>query len=701
MLRGLLVVALASGCLRDELVQCANGTSCPVGSVCTDTGCARLDELEACEGRLDGDGCQRDGVTGQCSGGLCVLARCGDGMVNASEACDGAALTATCEDEGYYTGALACADDCTLDVSGCAGQCGDGTVDTAEACDGISQTSCFDLGFSFGRSDCIDCQLGTEPCSKYGWRQVQVVPSSLYTGWWAGDRFFAIDYFDTVYELGPGTTMRAWRELFRTPLAVSGTSPTDVYVASDEAFHHFDGANWTPVPGTGLVGYDCVSVVSADRILVGGRTNEGPAVAIFDGTSWSTYPARARVNSIAGTATEVWIADNLGLSHFDGADWTALSSPERYSAVAVSGDEVIATGERLATWTGTSFTPVLGIGSLLYGFSLGNGTFAAGTSIRDLYETDGRIWGRTRAPSAISSSKLVGAGLDSEGHLAVLSATQFYISDARLVDRRAEGPSGKLLWAFNGAVWEDRAQYLTRNGETIAGIANRAVAWGTVDPSDGEVLFISSQITVSTNDVERCTRAGCELTGLSNATVLSGSSATNVWTIVGAKREVHHYDGASWTLSYAHAGNELLFDISAVAPDDIYVIGSGNLLLHYDGTAWTPMELPLMDDDLLRKVEGFPGGRAIAVSIAGVYELAGGVWTRAFSSNGFLTEVTGRSPDDAIAIGDGVNYLRDEHGWLAMEPFDLDGAANAIFITDDALWVSAGQTFTRITPRPR
>lgn len=49
---------------------------------------------------------------------------CGDGIIDPSEVCDGAALGGeTCETQGYDSGALACAPDClSLDVSACVGE---------------------------------------------------------------------------------------------------------------------------------------------------------------------------------------------------------------------------------------------------------------------------------------------------------------------------------------------------------------------------------------------------------------------------------------------------------------------------------------------------------------------------------------------------------------------------------------------------
>jgi hypothetical protein len=45
---------------------------------------------------------------------------CGDGIVNSTEACDGANLNgATCSSQGFGGGTLACGGSCAYDTSGC------------------------------------------------------------------------------------------------------------------------------------------------------------------------------------------------------------------------------------------------------------------------------------------------------------------------------------------------------------------------------------------------------------------------------------------------------------------------------------------------------------------------------------------------------------------------------------------------------
>lgn len=96
---------------------------------------------------------------------------CGNGHVDPGEACDGADLGGiSCADFGWHMGEIACADDCTLDVSGCVGggpQCGNGVREYGEACDAsdLGDATCQTAGFGAGTLGCrSDCTFALVAC---------------------------------------------------------------------------------------------------------------------------------------------------------------------------------------------------------------------------------------------------------------------------------------------------------------------------------------------------------------------------------------------------------------------------------------------------------------------------------------------------------------------------------------------------------
>ncbi|MBU1244219.1 hypothetical protein KKD52_15055 [Myxococcota bacterium] len=100
-----------------------------------------------------------------------AVGSCGDAVVQAAfEDCEGEDLGgATCQDQGFYRGTLACGDDCTFDTTGCAERCGDGVVQAGEgeACDGsnFDGATCETLGHYDGTLACDNaCALVTTGC---------------------------------------------------------------------------------------------------------------------------------------------------------------------------------------------------------------------------------------------------------------------------------------------------------------------------------------------------------------------------------------------------------------------------------------------------------------------------------------------------------------------------------------------------------
>ncbi len=100
---------------------------------------------------------------------------CGNGVLEAGEACDGADLgDATCITEGFDGGELACAADCTFDTAACTTEpddCGNGVVDAGEDCDGadLGDADCTDVGFEGGELACAaDCTFDTAACTGTG-----------------------------------------------------------------------------------------------------------------------------------------------------------------------------------------------------------------------------------------------------------------------------------------------------------------------------------------------------------------------------------------------------------------------------------------------------------------------------------------------------------------------------------------------------
>jgi hypothetical protein len=179
----IVLVLLLGACVKSQAVACGD-LLCPEGSVCAKGSlCVSESLATACSGRAEGETCTLSELgTGTCKDGLCITGRCGDGMVNGIEACDGAELRGhTCLEFGSKDAAgLKCTADCSLDTSGCNGICGDGHKGATEDCDGndFGGKTCTDFSpdgtmnkyYQGGMLACAnDCKINSAGCAIGGW----------------------------------------------------------------------------------------------------------------------------------------------------------------------------------------------------------------------------------------------------------------------------------------------------------------------------------------------------------------------------------------------------------------------------------------------------------------------------------------------------------------------------------------------------
>src|ERR1041385_4467152 len=117
------LAALAlGGCFHDELVACGDH-ACPVGDVCANDKCVAQAQVDACVGADEGASCSFPGTpAGVCHAQVCVLAGCGNGVVEPGELCD----------DGNRVSGDGCRSDCLSQEI-----CGDAVVEPAlgETCD--------------------------------------------------------------------------------------------------------------------------------------------------------------------------------------------------------------------------------------------------------------------------------------------------------------------------------------------------------------------------------------------------------------------------------------------------------------------------------------------------------------------------------------------------------------------------------------
>jgi hypothetical protein len=180
-----------------------------------------------------------------------------------------------------------------------------------------------------------------------------------------------------------------------------------------------------------------------------------------------------------------------------------------------------------------------------------------------------------------------------------------------------------------------------------------------------------------------------------------GSGANDVWVAGGelGKPVVLHFDGAAWTRNdppvaqqlwwihgfaggpifvageggaiARHTGgtwevlesghpDTIFFGIWGAAQNDMWAVGSGDVVVHYDGTAWTRVRIPYLDmkpasaQKNLFKVWGANAKDVVIVGDSGLaLHYDGEIWTRVDTglTGSPLFTVRGRSATDVWAVG--------------------------------------------------
>lgn len=669
MLRALLVLVAVSGCIEDQLVVCADGvTTCPVGYVCVGDGSCTTSDL-----------------------------RCGDGFLANGETCDGSALGgATCQSEGFYGGELACSAECGLDTSSCAGRCGDGALDPVEQCDGSTATGCFELGSSFGRASCgSDCQPSTASCLDLGWQVTYTAGAPIVSAAWLADRYFLRLEGGDVIEVDATGELNRWPQLLGpSEGTLAGTSRSDVWLVTDGQLAHFDGATWARV-SSGLDTHRLITVTSPTRVVVQGMDLGLLKVAIWDGTSWRLSVSDANAIRIAASNDEIFIVGRNGLVIFDGGTWFEPPDATRITDVASDGTSSFAVGDaiyRIRDGAVVLESPV----NATRIHALGEGRFLAFTSLAEAYEYDGLTWSQLRTPSVVSTTEIAAAGITEAGRMTLASGQKLQLAPLRVSDEPA-----RLLWATDDAVWLHRDDMLVLDDLVIdPSPAKRSLAWGTVDPEEGQLLFVVRSNEEGAPTTNRCTRLGCVTLpiGTNRLADLQGSSASDVWALTEPPTRLHHFDGTAW--SQVPVNLPTLTDLAVAAPDDVYLVGPGGTIAHYDGQTVIFSDLGLPPTAAFFSVRAFPDGRAFAVGTAGLFELVDGTWTHILDPVSTLDLIAGSRPDDLYALGALAMYHRDERGWIQVELPDLARPATRLFPTDDALYFDTAASFTRVAPSP-
>lgn len=480
--------------------------------------------------------------------------------------------------------------------------------------------------------------------------------------------------------------------------AVSMVATNDVWAVgramTETLVIHWDGAAWARIPSpNGSTAYNTnllsgISVVEADDIWAVGQyteNNQAPStktlVMHWDGTEWSIVPSpnpsdysNVLLTVEAVASDDVWaggIANTYSLGygafivHWDGVKWTQHKVKDLEEVIKITSISAISSND---IWA-------VGHSDTQYGLSIGYAL-----------HWDGAEWAAMKIPQSMPPiptriNDVVAIGSNNVWAIGDIGSLGSIFS-----------PVQQLTLHWDGSVWSEVPN--TGEGKLSSVVATpegKVWAAGSHDVPAETFFTRWDGLVWADKPAPSGSIASSSLNGI------EAISPTNVWAVGRVETTfggaysyrvnlplIQHWDGVAWTnvdntLEAAkYGGDQVLYSISAVSPDDIWAVGVAGsysaqilapLAIHWNGIQWSYTDLPLVpyEDREFRAVKAFAtddvwaagyqkpeAGATRPEPLVGHWD--GEEWTYVAmpeldEAGGQLLDIDGSAPDDLWAVG--------------------------------------------------
>lgn len=637
----------------------------------------------------------------------CELEQCGDGVVSAWEECEGDASTLTCADVGFHPGAtptatLACDPHrCRAITDACAGRCGDGIVDAPEACDGAPATACVALGFDAGRAACsASCGDDVTTCRTIGPRWDYSVGEAIRRLAVGPDTRFTLTG-STVYATDPTAAQPVPVPILRTTVLVApGTTPPTLramavdaagalyVVGSQGTLLRWDGARWGSVfGGAAAPGMFDVAAAGTEIVAVG----DDATIRAWRDDQWMLEDATGlgagrQLRAVAITAPGAWtLASKTALWERGPAGWAAVRAGTDFVAVVAAGPSLLAVESdgtihrRVgATWTSSVLPLAPGL-TAVRAAGLPDGHIAVLDSAAGLHWHDGRGWTQLvmRGLTPPDGGSVLGDLLVDGDALRFTADVGAWSLTEAWAQMTYAAPSGARVRV--GAVdaddhlWALTPTGLLRDGVAIAG-----------SPTGGTCLHLTP--------THAWICAGPTLWGYELATAtwsstawpaqvldVDGDPATTQW-IVGGDGLFARRQGLVIDLGVAPT-TAAITAVRALANGDLVFGGSGFLAHLPAGTPLADATVVDLPDDRCNALWSDGVAAAAAMEGGGFYRFDAG-WDpvpEATSPGTPLTAIAAQGTRVVTASSAGLLQARDAQGWTPILPSAADSFTSVWF----------------------
>jgi hypothetical protein len=438
---------------------------------------------------------------------------------------------------------------------------------------------------------------------------------------------------------------------------ISALSANDVWAISGNETMHWNGTSWTvhefPV-GFNMYGVTIQAVATNDVWAGGYVQNSVPRVLRWDGTKWNVvtvtgpYSQSSEFSDFAVIAPDdIWAVgrynptgsqDRTFTAHWDGTDWTTVTSPTPPGSWSVL-QGVSATGPGDVWAVGITRTSPSPFATLIMHW-------------------DGSAWASVPTQASVNNDRLMAvAALSPNNVWAVGYSTVPNTFDSSPIVLRYTDPCSP---PSPTPTFSPTGTWTPTSTQT-----------GTATPVTLPYCWIAYPFA--------------PLGSWSKLTAVSASGPNDVWAVgsYGAGGNVAyaltmHWNGNAWTQVPMPAGvNADLRDVVAIAPNDAWAVGaisSATFTMHWNGTQWSVVPSPNINNawTWLKAVDAAGPNDVWAVGSGGnplpgqgadslVYQTVtmhwnGTLWTIVPSPNpgffNYLVDVDVASANDVWAVGD-------------------------------------------------
>ena len=584
-------------------------------------------------------------------------ARCGDGIVQAGEACDTTAAPDACTAAGFYAGTATCGLTCELDLGGCSGRCGDGIVQAAsgEACDGLDPAAgtCVTHGLDMGALGCsATCaQDVAADCHAFGWR-TQLSTTSAVVQADANPR-------GTIALTAAGDVVVSWDGTVTTltgyPPASSAVtaSPTIFVLSYTDGYATFDGT-WHHHAHALALGEHAIAVTSTGILYVGPMAaTQIQQIDLQSGTI-TPLPAETVAPRQLVTVADLLIVNTaslVGIRRWSGTAWETLS-PSRVARIQLGGPTTIVSTDACC-------------GQVEHTLYTVTDTFTVGTTLSNLTDTsevalgDGVVLSRTGSAVRYHLGLVAVAaetGLDASASALVRSADGSVLALGNGVQRFEPQPMRTQLAPMVTGVTRVVAPLMGFCGDRVGGIVAANAFVRPATPGTCKALlgtpalahYVASATGVWRWDppaqayVQELVDPATQLTGSTNAPIALAAGKVHARAPAGAWNELPLPVGCT---AVDVAGTDTETDVLARC-------GAETRVLAWAGAAFVTRATTTTAHDTL------------AIGPDGALYVAGGTLRRVEAASfgpvlhtGPLSSVTVLGADDVLALDDDAHDL--------------------------------------------